>query len=488
MANPSPESTTTSPPSASSSPSAPPNPYPPTTSIFILGASVFGLSSAHHLCLAGYTNITVLDRSATLPSPHAASHDLNKIVRAEYGAGHATDDFYTDLALQAIEAWESEGWEGCFRKTGYVRLAKTVEAQAGIARDVAYFSGARAGSPRRRWFPTEAFEALLGSGEEAQKAVPQMRGELLGEEGWKGALNRHAGYALASKAIRVLHRRCVDAGVKFVLGPSGHITELEKSAEGRVTGVCASNGDRHLHPEDQPCLTILAMGAELPRLFPAAATQLTGKSWSVAHLELTPDEAAKLQDSPVVSLGGLGFWIEPVFVPEDTPNGGKGGQHLLKFAAHGGGWTNSDPRSPGSSTERATEQPAVLPPAEPLAVIPASDEQLLRELIRLTLPAHFLSKPFVRKSMCWCADTASSDFVIDFVPSHTDLLVAGADSGHAFKFLPVAGEWVVDVVRKGIQRERRWRWKELGNRSDVGGEDVAWRGASVRNLRGQTMV
>lgn len=73
--------------------------YSPETSVFIVGGSVFGLSSAYHLALAGYKNITVFDRTGSLPSPHAASHDLNKIIRAEYGVGHATDDFYTELAL-----------------------------------------------------------------------------------------------------------------------------------------------------------------------------------------------------------------------------------------------------------------------------------------------------------------------------------------------------------------------------------------------------
>lgn len=62
-------------------------------SILIVGAGVFGLSTALHLARDGYTNITVLDR-ATVPSQYSAGHDLNKIVRAEY-----EDPFYTELAL-----------------------------------------------------------------------------------------------------------------------------------------------------------------------------------------------------------------------------------------------------------------------------------------------------------------------------------------------------------------------------------------------------
>ena len=63
------------------------------SSVLIVGAGVFGLSSALHLALDGFTNITVLDR-APVPSPYSAGNDINKIVRAEY-----EDPFYTELAL-----------------------------------------------------------------------------------------------------------------------------------------------------------------------------------------------------------------------------------------------------------------------------------------------------------------------------------------------------------------------------------------------------
>lgn len=79
--------------------------YPPeSTSVFIVGASVFGLSSALHLAQAGYRHITVFDQASQIPSPFAASNDLNKIIRAEYGSGHGEDDFYTGLALVGGEA------------------------------------------------------------------------------------------------------------------------------------------------------------------------------------------------------------------------------------------------------------------------------------------------------------------------------------------------------------------------------------------------
>jgi glycine/D-amino acid oxidase-like deaminating enzyme len=68
------------------------------TSILIVGAGVFGLSTTLDLSIKGYKNITVIDRAA-VPSPYSAGHDLNKIVRAEY-----EDPFYTELALVHISS------------------------------------------------------------------------------------------------------------------------------------------------------------------------------------------------------------------------------------------------------------------------------------------------------------------------------------------------------------------------------------------------
>jgi UDP-N-acetylmuramoylalanine-D-glutamate ligase len=46
--------------------------------VLVVGAGCFGLSSAYHLLQRGYVDVTVIDRSATLPAPDAASSDINK--------------------------------------------------------------------------------------------------------------------------------------------------------------------------------------------------------------------------------------------------------------------------------------------------------------------------------------------------------------------------------------------------------------------------
>jgi sarcosine oxidase/L-pipecolate oxidase len=47
-------------------------------SVLIVGAGCFGISTAYHLLQRGFTDVTVLDRSKTLPAPDAASTDINK--------------------------------------------------------------------------------------------------------------------------------------------------------------------------------------------------------------------------------------------------------------------------------------------------------------------------------------------------------------------------------------------------------------------------
>lgn len=46
--------------------------------IVIVGAGCFGISTALHLLKREFTDVTVLDRSPTLPARDAASSDLNK--------------------------------------------------------------------------------------------------------------------------------------------------------------------------------------------------------------------------------------------------------------------------------------------------------------------------------------------------------------------------------------------------------------------------
>ena len=293
--------------------------------------------------------------------------------------------------------------------------------------------------------------------------MPQLTGPLTG---WSGYFNSHAGYARAAPALEAVHVELLARGVKFYLGTSGDATALLPDEETAkifpAPRPYIKTADNKIHCAD---VVIMALGAHTARLIPAAGAQLTAKAWAVGHVRVSANEAKRLKDLPVVNCRDLGFFFEPVPV-DDTKR-----EWLIKLCAHGGGYTNK---------AAATGSKFSIPPieAQDNDAIPVEDEALIRRLLREALP-DFAERPLERRFMCWCADTADSEYVIDYVPGYDGLVLAGGDSGHAFKMLPIFGEWVADMVEKRIQVEKRWRWK-TGN-SD-GEEDIGWRIGGVKDI------
>src|SRR6187399_879940 len=82
-----------------------------TRSIVIVGAGVFGLTAAWELSLRGW-QVVVIDPGA-VPRPVAASTDISKVVRADYGA----DELYTAMAEMALSGWDR--WNARWGETLY---------------------------------------------------------------------------------------------------------------------------------------------------------------------------------------------------------------------------------------------------------------------------------------------------------------------------------------------------------------------------------
>lgn len=83
-------------------------------SYLIVGAGIFGASTALHLKAAEpESRVTLLDRTP-YPCPYGASFDLNKIVRDYY-----TDKFYMRLANEAQQQWRNgDMWKSFYHETG----------------------------------------------------------------------------------------------------------------------------------------------------------------------------------------------------------------------------------------------------------------------------------------------------------------------------------------------------------------------------------
>jgi hypothetical protein len=70
--------------------------------ILIIGAGVFGLSTALELSRRGYSNITILDRHVP-PVPDGSSVDISRVVRPDYA-----DAFYARMGMEAIAGWQKD--------------------------------------------------------------------------------------------------------------------------------------------------------------------------------------------------------------------------------------------------------------------------------------------------------------------------------------------------------------------------------------------
>ncbi|TDZ25305.1 L-saccharopine oxidase [Colletotrichum orbiculare MAFF 240422] len=419
--------------------------------IIIVGAGAFGLSTAYHLALAGYTDISVYDKHEQIPPEESAANDINKILRAEY-----EDPFYTDLTLEAIRAWKTPLFAPHFHQTGFLHCVSD-EAPPRAVETLKRFQHAAESHPAlaRHVVP-------IRGGADVEDNVWQYKQAHCA--GWTGYLNKFDGYVHSGNALVALYRATQTRGVKYFLGKHGGVAEIvyeettpsggsSSSSIRRATGIRTHEG-RHVRAS----LVVVAVGASAARLVPECGAQVVAKSWSVAHVLLTADEASALRGIPVTYARDFGFFFEP---DPDT--------RLLKVCPMGGGYVNTDPATGVSLPPPSRAESAFMPPG---------DQQKVRRLLAATLP-WLRDRPLVRQSLCWFADTSGSDFIVDYVPgSAASVVLVSGDSGHAGKLIPLVGGWVRSLLEApdGRQPVDKWRWKETEAKDGGGwGDAVSWR-------------
>jgi glycine/D-amino acid oxidase-like deaminating enzyme len=100
-------------------------------------------------------------------------------------------------------------------------------------------------------------------------------------------------------------------------------------------------------------------------------------------------------------------------------------------------------------------------------VVAAAWEARCRAFLRESLPG-LASAPLVGTRTCFYCDSRDGDFWIDRDPQRPGLVVATGGSGHGFKFAPVLGGLVADVVEGGAPQPRfRWRPEAAAAREEA---------------------
>jgi glycine/D-amino acid oxidase-like deaminating enzyme len=368
--------------------------------VLVAGAGVFGVTVAIELRKRGHA--VVLVDPGPLPHPLAASTDISKVVRLEYGA----DEPYTALAEKAIEGWRrwNRDLGTLYHETGLLLLRRTPLAPGTLEQDSLEIVSRRGHRPE------------LLDGVAVRARFPAWNAERYRH----GTYDPEGGYVESGKAIARLVAEARRLGVEL----------REGVAFARVldagTGIMSAAGETMAADR-----VVLALGAWTPHALPWLAAEFRSTGHPVFHLA-PEDRDAFLPDrfpvfcAEIQTTGYYGF-------PAHPDNG------VVKIARHGVG----RPMHPESSQRSVT----------------AEETRQLREFLAATFPL-LQDAPIVYTRICLYCDSRDGHFWIARDPDRPAVVVATGDSGHAFKFAPVLGSLIADVVEgraDPIQSRFAWR-------------------------------
>jgi glycine/D-amino acid oxidase-like deaminating enzyme len=373
--------------------------------IVVLGAGVFGVTAALALQQRGHA-VALVD-PGPLPRPEAASTDVSKIVRLDYGA----DELSTALMEQALprwRAWNTESGRTLYHEDGLLVLTR--------------------GPLRPGTFEGDSHALLTRRGHALQpldRATLRRRFPAWGAGEFDGGyFNPQGGWAESGAVVSWLVEQARSRGIAVHEGRSARLDEhgVELAAEAGAAGAAPARlaADRIL----------VAAGAWTPLLLPELSDLIEVVGQPVLYFRPAEPDHWRAPPFPpyTADVGRTGFYGFPALA-----------DGTLKLANHGAG------RRVHPDAPRTVE---------------AGDEARFREFLGRALPT-LGQPPLVGSRLCLYDDTPDGHFLIDRHPQRADVFVAAGGSGHAFKFAPVLGELIADVVEgRAPEGAGRFAWRE----------------------------
>ncbi|KAL5091681.1 hypothetical protein Trisim1_002896 [Trichoderma cf. simile WF8] len=452
--------------------------------IIIIGAGVFGLSTSIHLAQRGYTNITVFDSKpydetlySYFDSCDSASSDINKIIRSAYGS----QTEYQDLGSEAISAWaawnaelkvandcnnDGDGIKGItphsslFIPNGYLNCSDSATLPDFEIATIENME--KAGHHGTQLINNKQADIQLASQRGIEYALQPFNKKVL------GVLDTTGGHVLADKACIFALHKAKTLGVRFILDPVlGKFTSFiyDSSSNGTtktITGITTADGKHHA-----ASLVVICCGGWTPSLLPSLDSLCETTAGSVFMLHI-PESSPLRQRFHHSRFPSWSFNMR-----EHGADGGLYGfpvdEHgILKIGYRGTKYTNPQQQSDGQERSvPVTKWSGNLGETATPVVnqVPEQAHKVVTKFLDEYLPELGNAGIHISESrLCWYTDSFDNHYVIDHVPGYEGLVCATGGSGHAFKFLPNIGNWVVDVI-EGVGLERpaikAWRWRSL---------------------------
>ncbi|KAL2114195.1 hypothetical protein VUR80DRAFT_122 [Thermomyces stellatus] len=452
----------------------------PNSKVIIVGAGVFGLSTALWLARAGYKDVTVFDRSEfdkTNYNPangnDGASSDINKIFRMTYGE----KSWYEELAIEARDEWLR--WNEAIRKSKPSDLPPSLSPEDKLLdicglyhladgkdqlheRYVNHLAATQKTSPKFR--EMQFVKGLAGEDERIKKLgkVWEKKYHVLdtfGNGNTNGFLDTAAGLTLADKACTYAYHLCKKEGVKFVFGDKkGRLQDLIRTKNGsekKVTGIKTCDGLTH-----SADVVIVACGPWTPAVIPEAHKTVEATMGTVMFIDV-PEHRQDLRQK--FHPDNMPIWR---FLQGEGDNFYEGGgfpitrEGRLKFGFRARKFTNFQDHPSVPNLRISTPRTKYSP--DPINTVPLHGLRLMKKVIGSAFP-ELAEIGFTDSRLCWYTDSIDNDFVIDYVPGYSDsLFICTGGSGHAFKFLPTLGKYVRNQLeRKPDHLTEHWKWRAV---------------------------
>ena len=371
--------------------------------IVIIGSGIFGITAALELHKRGYS--VAVCSSGVIPDPLAASTDISKVIRFDYGF----DQDYFELGIEAVKGWHE--WntslgEEIYFETGVSFLASASLQPGGYEHDSLHLL-------KERGLPV----TLLDDG---MKNLPAWNRDKYPY----GYINHQAGWARSGRVVELLTEQARDQGITIL--EQTRILQLKIDNQ-RITGV--ETDSQSLVEADH---VIVAAGAWTPVLLP----ELADAMWTTGHpvFHLKPDNPDHFTSpnflvftADISNTGWYGFSYHPI-------------EKVVKIANHG----------PGIRLNPDTDE----------RVVTSEHEKQLRDFVKSSLP-ELATAEIVYTRLCLYCDTFDGDFWISQHPQVKGLTVAAGGSGHGFKFGPVLGTLIADEVEgKDYFLRSKFAWRD----------------------------